>query len=84
MFHRDDYISASEIGDYVYCQRAWWLRRMGVKPSNPAVLEQGTEGHEELAQQVQQAEHGRQLGQRLLWVGMALLILFVLLKLFQG
>lgn len=27
-----EYITASEIGDYVYCKRAWWLRFQGLAP----------------------------------------------------
>jgi CRISPR/Cas system-associated exonuclease Cas4 (RecB family) len=24
--HRERFVSASELGDYAYCRRAWWLR----------------------------------------------------------
>ena len=27
-------ISASEIGEFYYCNLAWWLRKKGVKPQN--------------------------------------------------
>lgn len=33
------YISASEISEYVYCQRAWWLRIQGLLSANQAMLE---------------------------------------------
>jgi CRISPR/Cas system-associated exonuclease Cas4 (RecB family) len=39
-------IRASEIGEYVYCHRAWWLGRVvGVENANRAELDAGTERH---------------------------------------
>ena len=29
------YVTASEIGDYVYCKRAWWLRIQGMSETTP-------------------------------------------------
>ena len=29
-------IRASEVGEYVFCARAWWLRREGVEPARGA------------------------------------------------
>ena len=44
-------IRASEVGEYVYCARAWWLRREGVEQ---------TRGHEaRAAGTAWHAEHGR-------------------------
>jgi hypothetical protein len=37
---------ASEIGEYLFCRRAWWLHRSGVEPKNRAALEAGTAAHE--------------------------------------
>ena len=52
------WIRASEIGDYVYCRRAWWLRRVrGARSVNTAQLEAGTRHH---------AQHGR-LVRRSIW-----------------
>jgi CRISPR/Cas system-associated exonuclease Cas4 (RecB family) len=79
-----DYISASEIGEYLYCQRAWWLRRRGVKSSKQTVLDAGTQQHEALAQAVEQVGRGSRSGRRLLWFGIALLVLFVLIRLLSG
>jgi CRISPR/Cas system-associated exonuclease Cas4 (RecB family) len=79
-----DYISASEIGEYLYCQRAWWLRRRGKKSSKKAVLEAGTQQHEALAEAVEQVEQGSRAGRRLLWIGVALLALLILIRLVSG
>lgn len=39
-------IRASEIGEYVYCARAWWLRRVaGLEPAGRERREYGTALH---------------------------------------
>jgi hypothetical protein len=45
-------IRASEIGEYIFCKRAWWLRLQGIVPSNRRALEAGTAAHEEHARRV--------------------------------
>jgi CRISPR/Cas system-associated exonuclease Cas4 (RecB family) len=46
-------IRASEIGEYVYCHRAWWLRHVqGLASANARELTEGTAAH---------AAHGRRL-----------------------
>lgn len=52
------WIRASEIGEYVYCRRAWWLRRaQGVETQNVRELRDGSKYHQ---------QHGR-LWQRAIW-----------------
>jgi CRISPR/Cas system-associated exonuclease Cas4 (RecB family) len=38
-------IRASEIGTYLYCRRAWWYRRQGIKSDNLAGIQAGTQLH---------------------------------------
>lgn len=39
-------INASEVGQYAFCPRAWWLATMeGVTPTDPAALRRGTRAH---------------------------------------
>jgi CRISPR/Cas system-associated exonuclease Cas4 (RecB family) len=47
-------IRASEIGEYVFCHRAWWLRHVeGYESANTRQMEAGTAAHE---------RHGRRVG----------------------
>lgn len=66
-------IRASEIGQFVFCQRAWWLGAVqGYRPVNDAALAAGTQAH---------ARHGRSVAASLRWqqVGYVLLVLGALL-----
>ena len=50
-------IRASEIGEYVYCHRAWWLGRVkGVENANRAALDAGLVRHRAHGAQVQRSE----------------------------
>lgn len=51
-------IRASEIATYVFCQRAWWYKKMGAPSENTAELVSGSALH---------ARHGRA------WLGISCL-----------
>jgi hypothetical protein len=66
---KDDVIRASEIGQYVYCARAWWLGQvLGYRSTNVAAMREGAARHR---------FHGRQVEayHRLRWLAIALLVL---------
>jgi hypothetical protein len=50
-------IRASEIGEYIYCHRAWWLGRVkGVENANRAQMDAGVVRHRAHGQAVRRAE----------------------------
>lgn len=65
-------IRASEIGNYLYCHRAWRYRKLGVESENQTELAAGTELHR---------RHGRKTLSALLLrtVGMVLLLAAILM-----
>jgi hypothetical protein len=67
------WIRASDIGDYLYCQRSWWYRLRGALSANAAEMALGTTQH---------ARHGRRLRViswvRLIAVGLILAALLML------
>ena len=66
-------IRASEIGNYVFCRRAWWYRKQGVEAENQAEMAAGTELHREHGRAVLAAGVFRTLGLALLLLALALL-----------
>lgn len=58
-------IRASEIGEYVFCHRAWWLHHIqGVESANRVAMQFGVTRHH---------QHGRAV-QRALWLHQAALV----------
>lgn len=45
-------VSASELGEYVYCKRAWWLKVNGFAKENSFMLE-GARSHNTLFNQLE-------------------------------
>lgn len=78
----DDYITASEIAEYVYCNHAWWLKLVGYKSQNQDVLAQGSESHTQYSRQVDVVTRLERLGRTILLLGIALLIVFIIVRLF--
>jgi hypothetical protein len=72
---RERLISASEIGEYLFCRRAWWLHRVvGIEPAGKARRDRGVALH---------ARHGRhvQLSQLALGSAVAITLIALLLLL---
>lgn len=62
-------LRASEIGEYIFCHRAWWLHRVqGLESANREQMARGTERH---------AAHGRTV-QRAGWLRRAAFALLAL------
>lgn len=78
----DDIIRASEIGQYAYCARAWWLARVkGLPSANAAEMRAGTEQHHEHGRSVERLYRLRRLAAALLLLGVLLLVAWLLLGL---
>lgn len=59
-------IRSSEIGNYLYCRRAWWYRKTGTPSENQIELAAGTDLHR---------RHGRQALASLLTRTLGLILL---------
>lgn len=64
---------ASDIGNYLYCRRAWWYRKNGVESENQADLAAGTELHYRHGRKVLAAGLLRTFGLILLLIAIILL-----------
>jgi hypothetical protein len=76
-------IRASELTQYGFCHRAWWLGTVkGILPTNQATLAQGTQQHRHHAGKVRAALRWRYLGLVSLGAGSFLLIIAVIFSIF--
>lgn len=64
---------ASDIGNYLYCRRAWWYKKQGVKSENQTELAAGTELHRRHGRKVLAATLYRSVGLLLLLAAILLL-----------
>ena len=69
-------IRSSDIGNYLYCRRAWWYRKQGYESENQAELASGTELHRKHGRNVLLAGLLRTLGFLLLLVALVLLVTY--------
>jgi hypothetical protein len=75
-------IKASEIGEYVYCNRAWWLRRTyDIRPHNTQELQAGTRYHEQHGGQVRQGLLARRLALVFIFLALSVLVFWFLSEL---
>jgi len=69
-------IRSSDIGNYLYCRRAWWFHKQGYESANQAELSSGTELHRQHGRKVMAAGLFRTLGLLLLLVALTLLVAY--------
>ena len=56
-FPSDSILRASEIGEYAFCHRAWWLHRVqGLESAKRAQMEAGAARHVQHGRAVQRAD----------------------------
>ena len=71
---------ASDIGNYLYCRRAWWYRKQGVASENQAEMSAGTELHRAHGRKVLAAGLLRTVGLLLLLIALTLLVAYCTAK----
>ena len=69
-------IRSSDIGNYLYCHRAWWYKKQGFESENQAELAFGTEIHRQHGRKVLASNLMRTLGLVLIFVAMILLVAY--------
>ena len=69
-------IRSSDIGNYLYCRRAWWYRHQGYKSDNQAELASGTELHRKHGRKVMASGLNRAIGLFLLLTALTLLVAY--------
>ena len=66
-------IRSSDIGNYMYCRRAWWYRKQGLESENQAELAAGTQLHQRHGRQVLASNLNRMVGLILIMIALVLL-----------
>ena len=69
-------IRSSDIGNYLYCRRAWWYRKQGIESENKTELAAGTELHQRHGRQVLASNLTRTLGFILLMIAIVILVAY--------
>lgn len=67
-------IRASEIGSFLYCQRAWWYRKNGVETTNIRELHTGTGIHQQHGRSVLAVGCFRAIAMLFLLAGIVMLV----------
>ena len=69
-------IRSSDIGNYLYCRRAWWYRKQGIESENKTELAAGTELHHKHGRQVMASSINRTLGFILLMLAIVIVVAY--------
>jgi CRISPR/Cas system-associated exonuclease Cas4 (RecB family) len=69
-------IRSSDIGNYLYCRRAWWYKKQGFESENQAELAIGTEIHRQHGRKVLASTLNRSLALILLFASLILLVAY--------
>ena len=69
-------IRSSDIGNYLYCRRAWWYKKQGMVSENQSELSAGTELHRKHGRQVLASGLSRTIGLILLMIALVMLVAY--------
>lgn len=78
------WVTASELGEWAYCERAWWYGRQRVASANRAALDRGTAGHDAVAHAAHAAATRRRIARLVLLLALLLAVLAVVAFLVGG
>lgn len=81
-FRKNKIISASEIGQYTYCSKSWFLQRCGCKPVSTALV-LGKKNHINFGEKIDTIESKLSVSKRLITVGILLLITTIFLTIIE-
>ena len=70
-------VKASEIGEYIYCQRGWWLRFNEYITGSTPSMDEGIKKHNELSQNIESFSTKKILAISLIILGLILTILTI-------
>ncbi len=70
-------IRCSELGAYLFCERAWWYQQQGIVSQNEAELNTGTELHQAFSRTVFASVLLKLAGWVLLTAGLVLAIYYL-------
>lgn len=77
--NRKEIIRASEIGSYIYCNRAWWLKRIdGRESHNVTEMQLGTQQHERHSRAVKGIGQLQKIAYGLIMLALFFLVIFFL------
>lgn len=76
-----EYVTASELGDFTFCKRGWWLKKNGLLPPNEAMAK-GVQNHETLANEVTSAQLLKKIAISLLLTGLLIVLVVIILTMF--
>jgi len=78
-------LSASEIGQFAYCRRAWWLARvLGREPSDLEALAAGERRHRRHGRTLRAARLGQKAAYLLIAAGVLAGLVWLLVTLWAG
>ena len=73
-----DIVKASEIAEYIFCKRSWWLRFNEKITGSTEAMDLGTLRHNELAEKVESHPMKKALAFLLIFSGLILIILIII------
>jgi hypothetical protein len=72
-------LTASEVGEYVFCAKAWKLRVEGKRPESPR-LQAGTTYHQEHQSALHLAQRIGSVGKWATWLALAMAVIWLVIE----